>query len=156
MRTALIHGDGRVFLNMPPHEEILGKDLATPGSLFSRHKQSGLPGTLVSGRALATGEDRMVAMRTVDRADLRMDKPLVVAVSRELSAVYMTWRGKAWRHTAFLAVVLLAMGFGLFFSQRRRQTLQRIAAAAAQERQEGIGGDRKRTFMRGPANPLLG
>lgn len=147
MRTTLVHADGKVFLNMPPNEQALGMNLATPGSLFSRHRQSGLPSTLASGRVLATDEERMVAMQTVDGTDLHMDKPLVAVVSRELSGVYTMWHTKAWRHAGFFTVVLLAMGSGLFFSQRRRQTFDRLALAVAKERQQGS--DRLELALRG-------
>jgi hypothetical protein len=90
MRTSIAHGDGHVFVNVPLNEQALGMNLAKPGSMFTRHLQSGQTATLMTGRALATGDDRMMAIRTLDRADLQMDKPLVV--SRELAAIYAPWR----------------------------------------------------------------
>ena len=147
MHTTLIHGGGKVFLNVPSNDQVLGKDLAKSDSPFSRQMQSGLSSTLVTGSVLVTGDERMLAMRTVNRADLRMDKPLVVAVSRELSAVTMIWQTKVWRHTAFFIVVLVAMGSGLFFSQRRRQTFDRLAAAAAAQQQQSA--DRLELALRG-------
>ena len=137
MRTTLIHSDGKVFLNMPPNESAPGMDLAKPGSQFSRHQQSGLASTLAAGSVRAAGEDRMVAMRSIDRGDLQMDKPLVVAVSRELSALYLPWREKARRFSGFFAVLVLGSGLALYFSQRRRQAFGRMAATVAKERQEG-------------------
>lgn len=134
MRAALAHGDGQVFVNMPKNERTLGMNLARPGSLFTLHKQSGRPASLVKGKVLATGDDRMMALRTIDRAELQMDKPIVAAVSRELAAIYLPWRNQALRFAAFFALVLLISGFSLFFNQRRRQAHDRLVAAAAQER----------------------
>jgi diguanylate cyclase (GGDEF)-like protein/PAS domain S-box-containing protein len=110
MRTSLVHGSGQAFLTVPVDD--------------------GAPGTP------ATSEQRMTALQTVDRLTLRLDKPLVTVVSRQRSAVFESWRAKAWRHAAFFAVVSLAMGSGLLFSQRRRRTLARLAAQAAMKRQE--------------------
>ena len=137
MRAALAHGDGQVFVNMPVNEQALGMSLARPGSLFTQHQQSGQTATLMTGKVLATGDHRMMAIRTLDRADLLMDKPMVAAVSRELSAIYLPWRDKALRFGVFFAVVALGSSSGLYFSQRRRKVLDRLAADAAKERQQG-------------------
>ena len=136
MRASLTHTDGTVFLNTPVNEQALGQNLARPGSLFTRHQQSGQSATLQSGRVLATGEDRMMALRTLNRADLQIDKPMVAAVSRELSAIYLPWRNQALRFSLFYAVVVPGSSLGLFFSQRRRKALNRLAADAAKERQQ--------------------
>lgn len=136
MRASLAHGDGQVFVNMPVNEQTLGMSIAKPGSLFTRHLQSGQTASLMTGRVLATGDDRMMAMRTLGRADLQIDKPIVAAVSRELSAIYLPWRDKALRFGVFYAVVVLGSSLGLRFSQRRRKVLDRLAADAARERHQ--------------------
>ena len=137
MRTSVTHGDGQVFVNTPVNEQALAMNLAQPGSLFTRHQQSGQIASLLAGRVLATGDDRMMALRTLVRSDLQMDKPLVAAVSRELFAVYLPWRYQALRFGLFYAVVLFGSGLGLHFSQRRRSVLDRLAADAVKERQQG-------------------
>jgi diguanylate cyclase (GGDEF)-like protein/PAS domain S-box-containing protein len=135
MRASLAHGDGQVFVNMPLNEQALGMSLARPGSMFTRHQQSGQTATLMIGRVMATGDDRMMAIRTLERAELQIDKPMVVAVSRELSAIYLPWRDKVLRFGLFYAVVVLGSGLGLYFSQRRRKVLDRLEADAAKDRQ---------------------
>jgi len=137
MRASIAHGDGQVFVNTPLVEQTLGMNLAKPGSMFTRHQQSGQTASLMTGRVLATGEDRMMAIRTLDRADLHMDKPLVAAVSRELSAIYLRWRDEALRFGLVYALVVLGSGLGLHFSQRRRLALDRLEAQAATARQQG-------------------
>ncbi len=137
MRTSVAHSDGQVFVNTPMNDQALGMNLAKPGSLFIRHQQSGQTASLITGRVLATGDDCMMALRTLVRTDLHMDKPLVVAVSRELSAIYLPWRNQALRFGLFYAVVVFGSGLGLHFSQRRRNVLDLLAAHAAKERQQG-------------------
>ena len=137
MRAALAHGDGQVFVNMPVNEQALGMNLARAGSLFAKHQQSGQTATLMTGRVLATGDDRMMAIRTLNRADLLMDKPMVAAVSRELSAIFLPWRDKALRFGVFYAVIALGSSLALYFSQLRRKVLDRLATDAAKERQQG-------------------
>ena len=136
MRAALAHGDGRVFVNMPVNEQALGMTLAKPDSMFTRHQRSGQTATLMIGKVLATGDDRMIAIRTLERSDFQMDKPMVAAVSRELSAIYSPWYDKVLRFGFFYVLVVLGSGLGLYFSQRRRKVLDRIAANAAKDRQQ--------------------
>jgi diguanylate cyclase (GGDEF)-like protein/PAS domain S-box-containing protein len=147
MRTSISDGAGQVFVNMPVNEMALGMNQAKAGSMFTRHQQSGLSATLMTGRVLATGDDRMIAMRTLARAELRMDRPLVAAVSRELSAIYLPWRDKALRFGVFYALVVLASGLALHFSQRRRRVLDRLAVEVTKERQQGA--DRLELALRG-------
>jgi diguanylate cyclase (GGDEF)-like protein/PAS domain S-box-containing protein len=136
MRVALAHGDGKILVNMPIDEQRLGMDLAKPGSLFTQHQRSGQALTLTSGRVLATGDDRMMAIRTINGAALQVERPMVLAVSRQLSALYLPWREKATRFGFFFAVVALGSASGLFFAQRRRLAFDRLAATAAQERRQ--------------------
>ncbi|MDQ0074462.1 diguanylate cyclase (GGDEF)-like protein/PAS domain S-box-containing protein [Variovorax boronicumulans] len=136
MRAALAHGDGEVFVNMPVNAQTLGVNLAQPGSMFTLHQQSGQVATLMTGRAVTAGDDRMRAMHTLSRADLRIDKPIVAAVSRDLSAIYSPWRDKVLRRGIFYAVLALGLSLGLRFSQQRRRERDRLAADAAKERQE--------------------
>jgi diguanylate cyclase (GGDEF)-like protein/PAS domain S-box-containing protein len=147
MRTMLIHGDGKVFLNMPENEKWLGSNLAVPGSHFSAHRQSGRSSSLVTGAVLAKGGDRMIAMQTIDRSDLRIDRPLVASVSRDLGAIYQPWREKALRYGVAFVLLSLGSGLALCFSQRRQRALARIAESAANDRQ--ISADRIELALRG-------
>ena len=87
--------------------------------------------------AVASGDERMTAVRTLDRPHLQIDKPIVAAVSREVSAIYLPWESQAQRFGLFFAVVALGSALALHFSQRRRKILDRLTAAAAKERQQG-------------------
>ena len=84
---AIGHGDGLLFLMMPERKAVHGTNLAQPGSFFTQHRDSGQVATVLTGTVYATKEERMMAQRTVHPDTLRMDKPLVVAVSRDLDTV---------------------------------------------------------------------
>ncbi|SFN56938.1 PAS domain S-box-containing protein/diguanylate cyclase (GGDEF) domain-containing protein [Formivibrio citricus] len=132
MFASLQHGDGVVFLAVPSFSrDVVGMNLAQPGSLFLRHRESGQPVTVFSGMALAREESLMLVQRDIRPAVLKMDKPLVVAVSRPLSEIYRDWNRNA-RMTVgifFLATMLFAAG--LYVCQRHsRQFLQREEHAA--------------------------
>jgi diguanylate cyclase (GGDEF)-like protein/PAS domain S-box-containing protein len=120
MRSTLMHAQGKIFLSMPHHAPVDG----TPDD-----------------------GNRMTATRTVNSDHLRIDRPLVAVVSRDTSAVYADWRTKAWRYSAFVLCIVVAMVWGLSFSQRRRQAFDRLADAAAAERQRSA--DRLELALRG-------
>lgn len=136
MRVAIAHGDGVVFLYVPPAGRTAGIDLAQPGSFFTRHRESGQTATIMTGTVYATEEGRMVAMRTIRPASVPTDKPLVVAVGRELSAIYAPWRNDALRYGGLYAVIALTTGLGLTFTQRRRRKLDRLEADRERDRRE--------------------
>ncbi len=137
MRTSIAGGDGRVFVTMPANGPALESTLAEPESMFARHQRSGQASSLTTGRLLTSGDDRMTAIRTLDRADLRMDQPMMAAISRELSAIYLPWRDQLLRFGLFFAVVAIGSILGLQLVQRRRRTLARLAADAARAQQRG-------------------
>lgn len=148
MRTALIHHDGKVFLNMPLDAKVLGVDLSSAAdSMFSRHRHSAGSANLYTGRALAVPEDRMVAMQTMDRPALHLDKPLVVSVSRMLDPIYAPWRAQAWLMGGALATLAPVSAVLLGWSQRRRRAFAEVEAAMAKERQAGA--DRLDLALRG-------
>jgi two-component system, cell cycle sensor histidine kinase and response regulator CckA len=128
MRAVLVHGDGRAFVAMPPTARVVGVDLAKPGSFFSRHRESGQIATLLTGTSTILGGERMMASRTFRRAGAPMDRPLVIHVSRELSAVYLPWRKQALVYGVFYALIAITAILGLHLLQRRRRSFDLAAA----------------------------
>ena len=122
MWAALAHGDGKLFLRAPEREGLAGLDLAKPGSPFTRHIESGSRSTVLIGNVLADGEERMIAQRTIRPADLPMDKPFVVAVSRDTSALYEKWQ----QDLATMAVMFSGFAFSLVVSLYLCQSRQRV------------------------------
>ena len=137
MSTYLTHADGKAFLFVPANDQALGRDMAKPGSLYNRHRDSGQRATVMTGFSHAMGDERMMAQRTASRADLRMDKPLIIAVSRNLSAVFAPWRKsaliQAWVYGLFSLMAVLS----LYFAQVRRRMMDRIEADHEARLREG-------------------
>ncbi len=125
--TSLIHGDGKIFMLVPDREDLAGKDLATPESYFSRHRQSGRPASVFTGGKHLAGDERMIAFRTVQPATLFMDKPLVVSVSRDFRTLFANWYRESMIAGGMFALVTLVATLSLYFSQRRRRIFDRIA-----------------------------
>jgi len=122
MRAFMAHGEGMLFLMAPEREGLIGLDLAQPGSFFSRHRESGQEASVFVGTTPVTGEERMLAMRTVRPASLKMDNSLVVAVDRDPSRIYGQWRKDAlWQGGLYVVAALVSViGFGIYQRQRRR------------------------------------
>jgi diguanylate cyclase (GGDEF)-like protein/PAS domain S-box-containing protein len=134
MRAALTHWDGKAFLFMPPNERMVGADLAKPGSFFSQHRESGQSATLLTSTSIVSGEERMMASRTLERAGLRMDKPLVIHVSRNLSAIFADWRWDAYIKGWMFGVLVLITTLGLLFYQQRQRVYDRLESNHEAER----------------------
>ena len=133
MWSALAHGDGKLFLRVPESKGLAGLDLARPGTLFTRHIKSGRQATLLTGSVPPAGEQRMMAQRTIKPGNVPMDKPLVVAVSRDMSALYADWRREAFGKGALFGVLVLAMMSALYFYQRRQRKFEAISAGIVEE-----------------------
>jgi len=133
MWSAIAHGDGIQFLIVPEREGQRGKNIDKPGSFFTRHMEGNSRESIMSGTVFATGEQRLMAQHTIRPPDLNMDKPLVVAASRDLSAMFSSWRSHAWRQTCTFAVIMVVAAAALagFQLYQRRQQLQASLAQNA-------------------------
>lgn len=131
MWTTVVHGDGVQFLMMPEPENLVGRTLAQPDSFFTQHMGSGKVASIFTGTAYATGEESMVALRTIRTTSLKQDKPLVVMVGRKLDIVYAEWRRDVWMHSGLFGLVALISALGLHAYQRRQREYARQEAADA-------------------------
>jgi diguanylate cyclase (GGDEF)-like protein/PAS domain S-box-containing protein len=117
---------------VPEARPVQGKNIAQPDSFFQRHMLSGRQENVYSGQTFATGERRMVALRTIEPGDVPLDKPLVAMVTRDLDAVHHGW----FRHVVTIALpfvlTLLLTGSALaIFQRRQRLQLKRLERADA-------------------------
>jgi len=130
IQVTLVHGDGMVFMTVPEREGRAGMDMtAKPDSFFNSHVKNGQASCVVSGITPTTGDEYMMAQRTVQPAALRMNKPMVIAVSRDLPAIFADWRREAWRQGGLFGALLLISGGGLFAYQRRQRHYNLLAAS---------------------------
>ncbi|MEI6385109.1 MAG: ATP-binding protein [Spirochaetota bacterium] len=119
MVTALVHGDGRLFLVKP-------EQAGTPGAE--------LPPALSAPAGVRTGP-RLAERFAIQPEDLRMDKPLLVLASRDRSSIF----AKLYQETAIrlgiFAFVALAAIWGMLRFQRRQEKLDAAKAALASNRE---------------------
>ena len=138
MTVRLVHGDGKLLRSSPDNEALNGTDLNLAGAPFNQHLLSGQKISFFENSTNAqVGSElgshsgaRMVAIRSVMPGALRMDKPLVVEVSRNRSAVQGPWRIEVLNFFAFGLLVIFATCGALYLSQRRRSAREAARADA--------------------------
>ncbi|BCS55625.1 ATP-binding protein [Geobacter sp. SVR] len=132
MWTYLSHDNGKLFLIVPHREGVVGKKLSHPDSMLQRHLASGAGANVFTGEVQATGEQqRMIALRTIKPSNLNMDRALVVAASRDLSAIYAIWREDAFVYSTLFAVLATIASLVLYLYQGRLLEAERQKALAA-------------------------
>lgn len=126
MWSALAHGDGQQFINFPLRPGTDGMDLAKPGSFFTRHRDSKQIASVLSGVVYATGEKRLMALRTINPPGLGMDKVLVVNVSRDLDILFAPWFQQLQLSIAAFVLLSVVVGCALGMHQRRRRIIEQL------------------------------
>ena len=143
----VIHGDGLQFLNFPSRANIDGTDYKKPGTFFNRHVVSGKASNVLTGELPRTGEQRLVALRTIQPPGLQMDKALVIGLSRDLNAIRLPLRRQAITNSLFYGVLVLLCCGGLWWGQTRRSRMEELAFERDNERLEAA--DRLKLALRG-------
>ena len=132
-RAAVVHGDGLLFINQPAVTATRGTNLNQPGSMFERHQASGQDVTVFSGPVALTGERRMMVQQTVRLPGVAMDKTVVIAISRDLDAIYAPWRKSVAVLSGLFLLLVAGNVAGLALYQRRTRMLGGEADAARAE-----------------------
>ena len=149
MWTSITHGDGTLFLIVPDRTGTAGKNLLQPGTFVSRHRDSGKSSTVGSGIVYATNELRMIALQTIQPESLEMDRSLIVMATRDLEAVYSTWRKDAILHGTLFALFAGISSLALFLFQRRQREVELQRSEAGKElklKQQAL--EKSERFMR--------
>ncbi len=138
MRATLIHGRGRIVLQVPPAPHLATTDVSQPGSFFSRFVASGRDEDVLTGRT-AGGLDRLSIGRRIGQSagKLQLDKPLVLFVGRDPGAVTAAWRARTVLHTGMLASLALVAALALYGVQWQRRTAQTLATQREAQAREG-------------------
>lgn len=127
---AVAHGDGLLFAWEPDNLAIIGLNLAKPETMFTQHMESGRVASFFSDTVAANNERSLVAIHTINPANLQMSKPLVLAVGRNLDTLHRDIKKEARYILAVLIVLTTVVGMALYLSQyARRATVLRAEKA---------------------------
>lgn len=130
--SIVAHGDGKVFMANPDRPELVGKDLSKSDNFFARHRDSSQTENMFSGLITATGEHRLMATRTMQPLHLAMDRPLIIAVSRDTHAILANWRQQNYEYLGIFGLLALIAAAGLHLYQRRQHVYETLAENHAQ------------------------
>ena len=134
MLSSLIHGDGKVVFRVPDTQGIVGLNLAQPGSFFSEQMRTGSKTSVFRGKLQTTGEVRLAIERIIQPSGILMDKPLVIAVSRQLPVLYAAWWRDAYRQGLVFGALLLSSTLMLLLYLHRQISADRFRAKYEAER----------------------
>lgn len=132
MLTSLSTNEGQLFLSETSGKPLLQTDLSGPNSLFVRHRDSGEPSNFYRDTAQISGQDSLMALRTVNPATIKMANPLIIQVGRAYSAALQPWRDRMWLALALYGVLALVAVIGLHLRQRYLRTREQLRAQQQQ------------------------
>ena len=147
MWGGVVHGDGIVQMIEPRNDEVAGKNLDQPGSLFRRHRELGVEASVLVGPTAATGLSRLVAQRNVQPPGLGLDKAINVSVSRSVEAMFAPWWRQTLAYAALYALFAAMTVMALRAMQRRQHDIERLEAQ--REALEHQSADRLELALRG-------
>ncbi|MGB7422014.1 MAG: diguanylate cyclase [Comamonas sp.] len=131
------HGEGLRFLAVGHPGAREGVSLDYPGNPWLAHRQSGASVSLLTGSMRPSDASiQLVALRTVQPAELHMDQPLIVAVGRDVPAIFAMWRTHLWRAVLGWLLVGAAAAAALAWQQRKSRQLQRRQEALETREEE--------------------
>ncbi len=123
MWISLTHGDGDLFLKLAK-KNAAAQDLhPSPAGFFTRHRASGQSATVLFDTGTFSDEGLIVAQRTIQPPGLRMDRPLVVAVARNMVVPYEEWRHDSQMISIVFGGFAFALTAGLYLFQRSQRVL---------------------------------
>ncbi|MBK7000251.1 MAG: hypothetical protein IPH35_09865 [Rhodoferax sp.] len=140
MRSELIHASGKMVFQAPEQNKAGATDLgAKPDAFFTQHMASGQPSGVFEGIKDSSGADRgdrLMVFRTIQPAAVSMDQPLVFVVSRDISALFASWRTDILVQGSLYMLLVLASTLGMYSWQRRRREYERLVTEQEAQRQQ--------------------
>ena len=137
MRSSVAHGDGKVIFSTQDSPNITGRDLSLKAdSFFNQHMKSGRALSVFSGIAFSSDDERLLGVGSIRPHAIAMDKPLVLAISRSVPALYAPWRQQAWVKVGLFGLLVLVGTLGMLFYQRRRWAYVHLLAVRQAENQQ--------------------
>jgi diguanylate cyclase (GGDEF)-like protein/PAS domain S-box-containing protein len=128
MRAMLVHGDGQMFVSEPEQVQAQGPDkgLSMLGSVFRPHLASQGQESSFTGAVFPNETSQLSVLLTIQPAELVMDKPLMVVLSRDRQTLFAGWQQDVYNQLlVYLLLVLLSIAGMLGYLRQLAQ--QRIS-----------------------------
>ena len=136
LRSEIVHSDGQQLVGFPAKPVMKDTGLKQPETVAQRHFENVQNASSISGSLPSGQEERLQALRTVQPTQLRMDKALLIGVSRETDAVKQPLRRQAIVCAGVFGAMLLVSGSLLCWSQRRRVQIDDLTIERERRRRE--------------------
>jgi|GEM_PF-896344 len=132
----VVHSDGRKFLNYPELPDSEETNLFGPWTFVKHHLDSGLADSVLTGTLEEKGEQRLLALSTVQPAVLHMDKAVVTGISRSLAKVGQPLQNQAIAYVTGYTLLVLLCTVGLYWAQSRRKRIAALNDELERQRDE--------------------
>lgn len=116
----LVHADGTIFLALPENNHVEGKNIAKPGTLFTRHMESGRETSVFIDKVFSTGEYRMLAVRSIAPGEMNLCCPLVLGIARDYHSILSGWRRDLIIQSFLYLALLILSSTSLYLFQKRK------------------------------------
>lgn len=126
--SALVHEDGGLFVIESGRNHDRDSKLVVSAEIIARAAKTGAEGEVFTTATDPTGRQRLVGIRNIQPAQLRMDKRLTIAVSRDLQAVFPEWWHNVLVNGALYLLLVTMGGFGVLVIRKRRQYMEMAEA----------------------------
>ena len=136
---SVTHGKGKLVVLVPEQERAPpGLSVNVPGSFYQRHMASGKPANLMTGKSFATGRERLLAMRTLQPEELRLNAPLLVSAARDVDEILAPWRSEALHRALYFLLLAAGAMLLLYLHQRRQSSFARQIQQKEEESQRSL------------------
>jgi PAS domain S-box-containing protein len=136
---SVIHGNGKLLVIVPEQERMPpGLTVNVPGSFFQRHMASGQPASLMTGQSFAMGSERLISMRTLQPAPMRLNSPLLIGAARDIDEILAPWRAEATNRVLYFLLLAAGTALLLFLYQRRQEAFAHQIQQMEEESQRSL------------------
>ncbi len=133
--SALVHEDGGLFVIESGGVLDRGSTPVVAADIIARAAGTGAEGEVFRTTTDPAGLQRLVGIRTIHPARLRMDNCLTIVVSRDLHAVFPEWRHNVLVYGGLYLLLVVVGGSGVLVIRKRRQYMEMAEARLFEARE---------------------
>lgn len=128
--ATLIHYDGMMFSWEPESLASTALNLATPNSPFNQYIHHGDSVSFFSDLVIANNKQSLIATRTISPTNLKMDKPLILAVGHGIDSLNQSFYSAILYISSVFLLINILSAIALYLSQSARHKSNLIVKEA--------------------------